>query len=158
MIFLTVGSALPFDRLIQLVDDAMPTLELSQPLYAQIGQGRYRPRHFEYVDFLSKTEFDKTFDLAALIISHAGIGTIGKALLAKKTILVMPRQAAYGELVDDHQQSTAQKFEGMGHILSFSNSHEFITKLELSKTFTPRSRVANIEGISAAVESVLAKI
>lgn len=158
MIFLTVGSALPFDRLVKLVDDIVPTLKLDQPLFAQIGQGRYRPRHFKYTDFLPKAEFDNTFDQATLIISHAGIGTIGMALRANKAILVMPRQKAFGELVDDHQFLTAQKFETLGHVLSFSSPEEFTTKMDVSRSFIPRKRFANVEGISNAIEALLARL
>lgn len=155
MIFLTVGSALPFDRLIQMVDEVLPTLDLHEPVFAQIGQGRYKPRNLEYVDFLPKAEFDKTFDQASLVISHAGIGTIGKAMRAHKAILVMPRQESFGELVDDHQVLTAKKFEAMGHVLAFSTPDEFSAQMARSKSFTPSVRMANVEGISLAVSDFL---
>lgn len=155
LIFLTVGSALPFDRLVRLVDDMLPRLELDQPVFAQIGHGKYRPRHFDYIDFLSKDRFKYVFAESSLIISHAGIGTISEALNARKSILVMPRQKAFGELVDDHQILTAQKFESLGHILSFSNSEQFLIKMNESKNFVPRARTANVEGISKAISTFL---
>lgn len=158
MIFLTVGSALPFDRLVQMVDGILPSLTLHEPVFAQIGRGRYKPRHFEYIDFLQKSEFDKTFEQASLVISHAGIGTIGKALDARKPILVLPRQEAYGELVDDHQLLTAKKFEALGHILAFSSPEEFVVKIGVAQEFTPKPRHANVFGISAAIEAFLAQV
>lgn len=157
MIFLTVGSALPFDRLVQLVDDTLPTLKLQTPMLAQIGRGRYKPKNLEYVDFLSKAEFDKTFSQATLVISHAGIGTIGNALRAQKPILVMPRQAAFGELVDDHQMLTARKFEALGHIQAFSSAGEFSEKMAGMQRFVPKPRHADVAGISAAISAFLSK-
>lgn len=158
MIFLTVGSALPFDRLVQMVDEIVPSLKLREPMFAQIGRGRYKPLHFEHIDFLHKAEFDKVFEQASLVISHAGIGTIGKALGARKPILVLPRQKAFGELVDDHQLLTAHKFEALGHILAFSNPEEFTAKMATVQGFTPKPRCANVLGISVAIEAFLAKV
>jgi beta-1,4-N-acetylglucosaminyltransferase len=158
VIFLTVGSALPFDRLVQMIDDIAPTLNLGEPLFAQIGRGRYLPQHFEYVDFLSKTDFDRTFEQASAVISHAGIGTIGKAMYSRKPILVLPRREAFGELVDDHQMLTANKFEALGHILAFSDPEGFAAKLAVLPAFTPKPRYANVEGISSAIEAFLAKV
>jgi beta-1,4-N-acetylglucosaminyltransferase len=158
VIFLTVGSALPFDRLVQMVDGVLPSLQLQEPVFAQIGRGRYKPKHFEYIDFLPKTEFDKAFDEASLVISHAGIGTIGIALRTGKPILVMPRQEAFGELVDDHQMLTANKFEALGHVLAFSTPGEFTAKMSMLREFSPKARHANVEGISSAVEDFLARV
>lgn len=156
MIFLTVGSALPFDRLVRLVDEMVPKLELDQPVYAQIGHGKYRPRHFDFIDFLPKDRFMSIFTQASLIIGHAGIGTIAEAMHARKSILVMPRQKAFGELVDDHQLLTARKFEALGHILSFSSQEEFLAKVEQSRSFVPKLRSANVKGISMTIASFLA--
>lgn len=157
MIFLTVGSALPFDRLVQMVDDILPSLKLHEPVFAQIGRGRYIPKHFEYIDFLPKIEFDKAFEQASFVISHAGIGTIGIALRTRKPILVMPRQEAFGELVDDHQMLTARKFETLGHILAFSTPEELVSKMSAVHEFAPKVRRANVEGISFVIEEFLAK-
>jgi beta-1,4-N-acetylglucosaminyltransferase len=158
VIFLTVGSALPFDRLVRMIDDIAPRLNLDEPLFAQIGRGRYHPRHFEYVDFLAKTDFNRTFEIASAVISHAGIGTIGKAMQSHKPILVLPRREAFGELVDDHQLLTAKKFEALGHILAFSCPEEFTAKLAALPSFTPKPRNANVQGISVAIEAFLAKV
>lgn len=42
MIFVTVGTQLPFDRLIEMVDEAAP--ELDQEIFAQTGSGKYIPK------------------------------------------------------------------------------------------------------------------
>ena len=130
MIFLTVGSALPFDRLVQMVDGVLPSLQLHEPVFAQIGRGRYRPKHFEYVDFLPKTEFDKAFDEASLVISHAGIGTIGIALRTGKPILVMPKMAVYGEHRNEHQTATAKRMMALGNVNVAFDEIELRAKLD----------------------------
>lgn len=155
MIFLTVGSALPFDRLVAMVDDIIPSLKLEESLLGQIGKGRYKPRNFDYVDFLTKKEFDSIFEESSAVVSHAGIGTIAKAMTFKKPILVLPRQHSFGELVDDHQLLTAKRFAALGHILAFSTPQELIVKMNELQKFIPQPRHANVQGISKMVSDFL---
>ena len=151
MIFLTVGSALPFDRLVRLIDDAASKRLITEPVFAQIGNGHYIPSNMEFVRILPRSEFDACFDRASAIISHAGIGTIGAALKVRKPLLVMPRSKALGELVDDHQLVTAEKFAALGHVLMFRDRVELIANLERLDGFVPAMRHPNIEGIAVTI-------
>ena len=72
MILLTVGTQLPFDRFVRLVDDIAPTLPM--PVLAQIGTGRFHPAHMEWRDFIGPVEFEALVRDCAFIVSHAGIG------------------------------------------------------------------------------------
>ncbi len=105
MIFLTVGTQLPFDRLVKAVDDwaAGGTHEV----FAQIGDSRYRPSHMEWVQYLPSDAFRGRIAAASLIVSHAGMGNLLAALGAQKPLLVMPRRAALQEIRNDHQLATA---------------------------------------------------
>jgi UDP-N-acetylglucosamine transferase subunit ALG13 len=158
MIFLTVGSALPFDRLVKLVDDAVAARIVREPVFAQIGDGRYLPANFEYQRMLPRPEFDARFAAASAVISHAGIGTIAAALRMRKPLLVLPRSRALGELVDDHQYLTAQKFAALGHVLMFTDAAELAARLEALKGFVPAPRKPNVEGVAAAVGTFLAGV
>ena len=158
MIFLTVGSALPFDRLVRLIDDAVSERLITEPVFAQIGNGRYVPSNFEFVRMLSRTQYDARFDRASAIISHAGIGTIGAALKVRKPLLVMPRSMALGELVDDHQFVTARKFAALGHVLMFNDRAELIANLKELDGFIPALRYPNIEGIAVTIGRFLSGV
>ncbi len=103
MIFLTVGTILPFDRLVRAVDDAIEAEVITAPILAQIGRTSFRPRHMDWVTALEKSEFDQKVTEAAFVISHAGMGSIMIALERRKRLLVMPRRKQYGEAVNDHQ-------------------------------------------------------
>lgn len=151
MIFLTVGSSLPFDRLVRLIDDAVAERLIAEPVFAQIGNGRYVPSHIEFVRILPRSEFDACFDRASAIISHAGIGTIGAALKVRKPLLAMPRSRALGELVDDHQLVTATRFAALGHLLMFRDRVELIANLGRLDGFVPAARHPNIEGIAVSI-------
>ncbi len=114
MIFVTVGTQLPFDRLVSLTDAVAP--ELSQPVFGQIGRCTYQPRNFDYSAHLTPVEFDRLFSQAAMIVSHAGIGTVLTAQKYCKPIILFPRRAALGEHRNDHQLATVNALEGRSGI------------------------------------------
>lgn len=115
MIFVTVGTQLPFDRMIRVVDEWAGRVGRRE-IVAQIGPGAYTPRNLKYRDFVTPAEFSRYTSDAKLIISHAGMGSILSALGMGKPILVMPRLAAFGEHRNDHQLSTAKRFREAGKI------------------------------------------
>jgi len=140
MIFLTVGTLFPFDRLVRAVDTAVGKGLIEEDVFAQIGQSRFKPKNIRYVELLQKAVFDHYVENASSLISHAGIGTIAMALSQDKPLLVMPRMKRYKEHVNDHQVATAKKFEHLGHILAAYEVGELPGKIEQLRTFVPRKR------------------
>lgn len=118
MIFLTVGTQLPFDRLVRAIDawaGAAGGAGGRGDVFGQIaepGPAGYVPRNFEWVPHLDPQSFDARFAAAELIVAHAGMGSIIGALAAQKPILVLPRRAKFGEQRNDHQLATARRFAG----------------------------------------------
>lgn len=108
MILLTVGGQLPFDRLVRAVDRWAGESGRSD-VFAQVGEGDYRPLHMESVTHLEPEAFAERFAAARVIVSHAGMGTVIGALEAGKPIVVLPRRAALGEQRNDHQLATAER-------------------------------------------------
>jgi UDP-N-acetylglucosamine transferase subunit ALG13 len=107
VIFVTVGSVLPFDRLVRTMDAwaaANPDVEVC----AQIGQrATFRPGAMTSYENLPKAAFAEMVRGSALVVSHAGMGSIVTAREAGKPIVVMPRRAALREHTTDHQMHTA---------------------------------------------------
>lgn len=108
MIFLTVGTQLPFDRLVETVD-AWAAEHPEIEIFGQIGKAGYRPKHFRFCDFLDEDSYAKAFDSADFILAHAGMGTIISALMVGKPVLVYPRIAALGEHRNEHQLATCRR-------------------------------------------------
>lgn len=115
MIFVTVGGQLPFDRLIRAVD-RWASDDRRDDVFAQIGRTAFRPGAIRYTPFLVPSDFRRCLDEADYVISHAGIGTILSALERGKPLLVVPRQARFGESVNDHQVATACHFAERGMV------------------------------------------
>jgi len=151
MIFLSVGSALPFDRLVEMLDRGVESGSVPDEVFAQIGAGNYVPRFMPSVRFLQRSEYDARFKAAIGVISHAGIGTIASAMREGKPLLVLPRDPALGELVDDHQIKTARMFADLGHILMFTEATQLAERLRVLLRFVPRPRRPNVEGVARCV-------
>jgi len=112
LIFLTVGSKEPFDRLVRAVDIWCADRQRDD-VFGQIaepGRNGYRPRNFEWISFIKPNEVQQYFEEADFIVSHAGMGTIIGALTIGKPILIVPRQKAFNETRNDHQLGTVERF------------------------------------------------
>ena len=109
MIFVTVGSLYPFDRLVEACDQ-LAAASPDQQWIAQIHEGSYEPTHMQFERYMDKASFDAAMADAEVIVSHAGMGTINGALALGKPLLVVPRRKAHGEHVNDHQVSGAEVF------------------------------------------------
>ncbi len=115
MIFLTIGTHEPFDRLIRAVDDWYGRRQGSPALFGQITEPRadaYRPQHFEWVSRLTPAEYSARMERSSLIVSHAGMGSIITALHGGKPIVVMPRRGHLRETRNDHQYTTVKMLGG----------------------------------------------
>jgi len=128
MIFITIGSQLPFDRLIRAVDQTAPQLKTDRVI-AQVGNSNYTTKYIDSFSSFPPNEFNTYLSEAELIISHAGMGTIISALVLNKPIIVMPRLKKYGEVTTDHQLATAKELEKLHYIYVAYNEEELQYKL-----------------------------
>jgi UDP-N-acetylglucosamine transferase subunit ALG13 len=113
MIFLTVGTQEPFDRLVRAVDGWAATHDV--PVFGQLGRleaGSYRPSHFSFETFISADAFESRLEACSLLVAHAGMGSIISALSRGKPLLMMARRASLGEHRNEHQLATAARFRG----------------------------------------------
>jgi UDP-N-acetylglucosamine transferase subunit ALG13 len=155
MIFLTVGTQFPFDRLVKAVDKAAGTNGFNEQIVAQIGDSSYCPKHFEATSSVEKAVFDQHFNKADSIICHAGMGTITMALDHRKPLLVMPRLKKYGEVVNDHQLAIAKKFEQLGYLLVAYSAEDVLAKIKQLKSFVPQERQARPDIVAARIAMFL---
>jgi len=115
MIFVTIGTQEPFDRLIKAMDEIAPQLS-GVPIFVQTLNSGYRVKNMNVINFLSPDEFSVYFNNAKLVISHAGMGTIISALEQEKPIIVMPRLLKLKEHRNEHQLATSKKLDKLGYI------------------------------------------
>ncbi len=158
MIFVTVGSMFPFDRLIKAIDEQVAAGQIVEEVVAQIGSGSYEPQSIKFERFMEKAEFESLLGAADVVVSHAGIGSIATALNLGKPMLVLPRLKRYGEHVNDHQVATARKYQELGHVMVADEETDLPHMLTRIREFTPVPRHINVEGLVNRIGRYLSTI
>lgn len=115
MIFVTVGTQLPFDRLTAAVD-LWAVQNPAQKVLAQTGAGRADFAHIACQPTLDQTAFAAAMEAADVVVAHAGMGSILMAAEAGKPIIIMPRRADLGEHRNDHQSDTAVEMAALSNV------------------------------------------
>lgn len=139
MIFVTVGHQTPFDRLIEAMDGW--AAQSGRDCLAQIGDGRYEPRHMRFERWMSPQRFQEAMQQASAIVAHAGTGTILSAMQLGKPLLVLPRHSSRQETRNDHQIATARHFAAAGHVLAANDAAELVQLLPQVERQAPRERI-----------------
>ena len=114
MIFVTVGTQLAFPRLIEAMDTL--ALNLDEKVVAQCGPVKGIWNNLTAVQSMAPEAFQKNFNAARVIVSHAGIGTILSAKTAGKPLIILPRQFKFGEHRNDHQMATAKYAQSLNGV------------------------------------------
>lgn len=140
MIFVTVGTDLPFNRLVRVVDEWAGANGRTD-VFAQIGETDWRPAHIAWSKFLQPPEFTRRFSEADIVVAHAGMGTILSALQWEKPILVMPRRALLGEQRNEHQLATARRLSELGKVNVAMEETQLRSMLDRLSDLRPREKI-----------------
>ncbi len=132
MIFVTIGTTLCFDELIETVDDLVAKGQISEPVVCQIGTSKYIPKNCEYFRF--QPSIDNWIQKASLVICHGGTGTVLSLIEKNKPFIA----AANKRGADDHQSQFLSKLGKMGCILWTNNINELHVLIQKVSTFKPR--------------------
>ncbi len=136
MIFVTVGTQLPFDRLVLTVDEWAAAANRDD-VFAQIGPTGTPPKHIAWARGMTPGEFKARLHEATTIVAHAGMGTIITALTAAKPIIVLPRQAALGEHRNDHQIATVRELSARGRVHAAMDEQALKAMLDRATDLAP---------------------
>ena len=166
MIFVTVGTQFPFDRLVRGADDfARSHPGLGGEWLAQTGHGTYAPTSLTAEPFVDAGECDRRLSAADLIVCHAGMGTVLTALTAGTPAVVMPRRADLGEHRNDHQLDTAAWMRELPGVTVVETDDELAAALaahlagdrpaagEAAEVLSPHARPELLEAVSAFVRA-----
>jgi len=129
LIFITVGTQLPFDRLVGTVDQwssRHPDVEV----IVQSGKTKQKFDNCSLIEEISPILWEQYFLRANFIVSHAGMGTILKSLEYSKPLIIMPRQAALNEHRNEHQLATVERFRNFPMIRVANNEQELLDYLD----------------------------
>lgn len=136
MIFVTVGTQLPFPRMIGAVVDWAKAR----------GRKDFFIQHAGYsgdlaglpnADFIDAATSARRLAEADVVVAHAGMGTILSCLELGKPCIIVPRIAALGEHRNEHQTATARRFENRSGIFIAWKEGEIAGFLDRASSLKP---------------------
>jgi beta-1,4-N-acetylglucosaminyltransferase len=119
-ILVTVGTT-PFDSLIKYLDANLPH---SLDAYFQISYAKYKPRNFEYIEFVSN--INELYDQSDIIVSHAGAGSIYQLLEREKFLILVPNM----DRIDEHQSDIANFMHKNHYAIAINDYQEILKTIE----------------------------
>ena len=156
MIFVTLGSQnFQFNRLLIELDKLVEEKKICNDIFAQIGYSDYKPKNYEFKEFLDREQFAEFMDKCDTVITHGGTGAIVGAVKRDKKVIAVPRLAKFGEHVDDHQLQIIDQFTNMNFIVGVKDTNEIYEALELLKTMKFKKYISNTENIINEIEKYI---
>lgn len=129
MILLSVGTQLPFDRLVRTVDHWAAATARAD-VVAQIGPTEFRPAAMSSFAHIPYDHFRTLQQQCDLMVCHAGMGSIITAMEFGKPIILMPRDHRLGEHRNAHQFATLRAFGDRLGIYPAENEAQLVDLLD----------------------------
>ena len=140
MILASVGTQLPFDRLIMAVDKWALSRE-RKDVMAQIGPSDYLPKAIDYFSFMEHDRFFALQSKCTVMVSHAGMGSIITALELGKPIIILARDHVRNEHRNAHQSDTLRQFARFPGIFAARDEDHVVELLDQHETMTARPTI-----------------
>lgn len=123
MIIVATGTEkFPMDRLPREIDRLIEVGALrSEDVFVQLGSCNYEPKYCPWKRRLSFGEMHQRTADARLMIAHGGAGTFLLCRSLGTPEIMVPRRAALGEHVDDHQLEFSRRLTQLNYVTSVEN-------------------------------------
>jgi UDP-N-acetylglucosamine transferase subunit ALG13 len=157
LIFVTIGSMLPFDRLIAAMDQWAGE-NSAETVFFQIGDGAFEPKHGRFARIVPPGDYRATLQAAELVVAHAGMGSAISAAEIAKPIVLLPRRADLREHTTDHQAHTARWLRGRDGIFVADTEHDLprrIAEARASRQLARQLEPAAPETFTSALRDVI---
>lgn len=156
LIFVTLGSQkFQFNRILEEIDHLLDEKYIDEEVFAQIGYSDYKPKNYQYKQFLDREEFSKIMDKCDKVITHGGTGAIVNAVKKEKKVIAVPRLSKYGEHVDNHQIQIVNQFKSMELIEGISDVSKIKEALIKIDNISYRKYISNTEKIIKSLDEYL---
>jgi UDP-N-acetylglucosamine transferase subunit ALG13 len=141
--FVTVGTDHhPFERLVAWAER---WAERTDDWEVQVQHGRTRaPRAGVGFAFCDHDRLQELFAQADVVVSHGGPASISEARRFGHRPIVVPRDPARGEHVDDHQQLFVARLAHSGLVERVATEDDFLAAV-VATSYLPRQRTAGDE-------------
>lgn len=157
MILVTLGTGhFPMDRLVREVDRLLETGELGDEVVIQSAAFALQPRLARAVDVVPYTELLRLIDTADVVITHAGTGNLAAIRGRGRVPVVVPRSAAAGEVVDDHQGDYAARLRTVPGYLVVGDITALGPAIERARTMRAEAVAPDVSRAVALLERLAA--
>ncbi len=136
----TVGTIMPFDRMVSGVEKLLQEQKIQEPIAAQTGESTTSFQGIDSFVSCSFEELNQRMENADVVICHGGSGSILGALKAGAHVVAMARKPEFKEHYDDHQKDITGAFEAMGLISVAKDEYDLLRAIEEAKA-RPRKTV-----------------
>jgi UDP-N-acetylglucosamine transferase subunit ALG13 len=102
----------PMDRVVRAMDELVADGRIAEPVVVQAAAFGRRPEHATAIGIVPAAELQALIRDARVVVTHGGPGSIMDVIAAGRRPVVVPRDPAHGEHVDDHQIRFARWLEG----------------------------------------------
>ena len=140
MIFVTVGTSLPHDELVEAMDRLVGEGKVRDRVIAQRGAGKYIPKNIEHIRFSpSLVEY---YSNADIVISNCGAGTIMENVTKGRRLIVIQNPDVTG----GHEWELVTKMEKGEHLILCRDITQLQDCIERARTvkfirFKPRQLI-----------------
>jgi len=154
-ILLTIGTFVPFDRMVREVERLCETGFIEEPVKAQIGASALTPQSMDSFADCSYEELNRLMEESEIVICHGGSGSLLSALKAGCKIVAVPRLVEHGEVYDNHQLQLIRAFEARGLVEAAYSEKDIGAALERARHASPRRVEIDTGDIVEQIEILL---
>lgn len=158
-VFLTVGSMLPFDRLVRATDQVAAAFGNRAEFFAQIGDSAYRPANMPSEKMLTPEQFRARVEWSDVLLTHVGMGTVITAAECRKKLIALPRRPDLSEVTSEHQIATARWLKNRGGVVILEDESAIQRELERADSSSAMELIdsGTRENLVAAVRDFIFK-
>lgn len=148
MILVTLGTfPTEFTRPLKAIDALCRSGELREEIIVQCGHTSFESPYLTMRPFIVPDELTELTKKARLIITHAGTGSLIKAIKLHKKIIAIARLSKNEEMIDDHQVEILIEFSKLNYILPWDENVPLEDILEKLEGFEPNHYESNKQNI-----------
>ena len=148
MILVTLGTfPTEFTRPLIAIDALCRSGILQEEVIVQCGHTSFESTYLTMRPFIAPDELTGLTKNARLIITHAGTGSLIKAIKLHKKIIAIARLSKNEEMVDDHQVEILNEFSKLNYILPWAENVPLENILEKVDDFEPNHYVSKKQNI-----------
>lgn len=153
MILITLGTQdKSFKRLLDSIEKEIKKGTIKEEVIVQAGHTKFKSKNMKIFDFFKPEELDEYINNCNLLITHAGVGSILKALKKNKKIIVAARLKKYKEHTNDHQLQILNEFAKKNYIIPLYDLEKLEEALLKVKSFKPNKYKSNTNEFIVLIE------